>query len=74
MAVTVDETWFIDCRIVRCHMTYRGGEFRFTRTAILACSWDFQGFALNTITLLAAIELDGRDWLDVATHENEGPI
>jgi len=74
MPVTVDKTWFIDCRVVRCRMTYRGGDFRFTRTAISDCSWEFQGLALNTITLLAAVGLDGRDWLDVATHETENPI
>lgn len=50
--IAVDDREFVDCRFVRCHFTYNGGLFRWTRCSIDDCTFTIGGDGVRVIDFL----------------------
>ena len=47
----LEEVFFINCKLTNCHLFYSGGEFEWTNTTFVDCSFHFRGGAKNTQAL-----------------------
>jgi hypothetical protein len=73
--VELDDHDFDDCTFTNCELIYKGGPLGLNRSRLIRCRWIFEGPALSTLSVLAALfQMNPAYTEDLVAHLRKGQV